>query len=288
MQKSPRWYPRVTNDCLFIDDLLLSKVVLQHNARPGLRPYIHPLRLNDGRSCLTEDSPWHHPWQHGISTGFHGVNNCDFWLDPGQHPSMIIGKIEPKTPQILNMDEPKWSIEATWRHANGDELLAEEQIWSLKEDNDYLCLDLAWALRAIPRIHIVDDEYGGLFIRMPFRSSANTTVLSSTGLKDSATEQQAAAWLSLHMPLENNDSGGGITVFDHPENPHHPAKWRVDHQRGINPSPCISGDIDLPPGDVLRHRYRLVLHENKLTYDEINRLWLTYSKGNANQKEYKI
>jgi hypothetical protein len=263
---------------LFIDDLLLSKVVLQHNARPGLRPYIHPLRLKDGRSCLTEDSPWHHPWQHGISTGFHGVNNCDFWLDPGQHPSMIIGTIEPKTPQILNLDEPKWSIEATWRHANGDELLAEEQIWSLKEDNDYLCLDLEWALRAIPSIHIVDDEYGGLFIRMPFRSSANTTVLSSTGLKDSATEQQAAEWLSLHMPLENNDSGGGITVFDHPENPLHPAKWRVDHQRGINPSPCISGAIDLPPGDVLRHRYRLVLHENKLTYEQINRLWLTYSK----------
>ena len=201
---------------------------------------------------------------------------------------MIIGKIEPKTPQILNMDEPKWSIEATWRHANGDELLAEEQIWSLKEDNDYLCLDLAWALRAIPRIHIVHDEYGGLFIRMPFRSSTNTTVLSSTGLKDSATEQQAAEWLSLHMPLENNDSGGGITVFDHPENPHHPAKWRVDHQRGINPSPCISGAIDLSPGDVLRHRYRLVLHEHKLTYEQINRLWLTYSKGNAKQKEYKI
>ena len=281
MSLSRRWNMRVDNNCLFIDDLSISKVVLQHNARPGLRPYIHPLRLKDGRSCLTEDSPWHHPWQHGISTGFHGVNNCDFWLDPGQHPSMIIGKIEPKTPQILHKDKPVWCIETIWRHADGSELLAEEQIWALKEHNDYLYLDLAWTLRAIPEIHIVHGEYGGLFIRMPFRSSTDATVLSSKGLKDSAAEQQTAKWLSLHMPLENSETGGGITVLDHPNNPQHPTKWRVDHQRGINPSPCISSAIDLAPGEFLRYRYRLILHEHKLNHTQVNWLWLDYSNGDA-------
>lgn len=279
MSKPSRWNIRVNNNCLFIDDVLSSRVVLQHNARPGLRPYIHPLRLKDGRSCLTEDSPWHHPWQHGISTGFHGVNNCDFWLDPGQHPSMVIGTIEPKTPKILSMDPPKWSIEATWYHANGSELLAEQQTWSLQEDNDYLFLDLDWALQAIPDIHVAQDEYGGLFIRMPFRSKINTKVLNSTGLQDAATEQQAAEWLSLHMPLENNEFGGGITVLDHPENPQHPAKWRVDHQRGVNPAPCIPSAIDLPAGAVLNHRYRLILHEEKLPAEQINNLWATYKNS---------
>ena len=279
MSKPSRWNIRVNNNCLFIDDVLSSRVVLQHNARPGLRPYIHPLRLKDGRSCLTEDSPWHHPWQHGISTGFHGVNNCDFWLDPGQHPSMVIGTIEPKTPKILSMDPPKWSIEATWYHANGSELLAEQQTWSLQEDNDYLFLDLDWALQAIPDIHVAQDEYGGLFIRMPFRSKINTKVLNSTGLQDAATEQQAAEWLSLHMPLENNEFGGGITVLDHPENPQHPAKWRVDHQRGVNPAPCIPSAIDLPAGAILNHRYRLILHEEILPAEQINNLWAIYKNS---------
>ena len=279
MAKASRWNIRVNNNCLFIDDVLSSRVVLQHNARPGLRPYIHPLRLKDGRSCLTEDSPWHHPWQHGISTGFHGVNNCDFWLDPGQHPSMVIGTIEPKTPKILSMDPPKWSIEATWYHANGSELLAEQQTWSLQEDNDYLFLDLDWTLQAIPDIHVAQDEYGGLFIRMPFRSKIDTKVLNSTGLQDAATEQQAAEWLSLHMPLENNEFGGGITVLDHPENPQHPTKWRVDHQRGINPAPCIPSAIDLAAGAVLNHRYRLILHEEKLAVEQINNLCATYKNS---------
>lgn len=278
MSEPLRWNLRINNNCLFIDDTSLSRVVLQHNARPGLRPYIHPLRLKDGRSCLTEDSPWHHPWQHGISTGFHGVNDCDFWLDPGQHPSMVIGTIEPKPPQILSTDPPTWSIEAMWHHADGSDLLAEQQTWSLQEDKDYLFLDLNWTLQAIPDIHIVQDEYGGLFVRMPFRSGIDAKVLSSTGLQDDATEQQAAEWLSLHMPLENNDSGGSITVFDHPENPQHPAKWRVDHQRGINPAPCIPSTIDLAAGTVLQHRYRLILHDGKLTAEQINSLWEMYAK----------
>lgn len=65
MSDTSRWEMRVTNNTLFIDDLALGRVVLQHNAHPGLRPYIHPLRIGKDRLCLTEDSPgttlatWH-------------------------------------------------------------------------------------------------------------------------------------------------------------------------------------------------------------------------------------
>ena len=131
MQNASPWRLRTENSCLFIDDISLGKVVLQHNARPGLRPYIHPLRIEDGQACLTEDSPWHHPWQHGIQTGFHGVNGCDFWLDPGQHPDLVIGTIEAGPPRIVGREPPCWEIEAIWRHADGSYLLVERQTWSL-------------------------------------------------------------------------------------------------------------------------------------------------------------
>ena len=59
MSNAQRWRLRLANDCLFIDDISLGRNILQHNARPGLRPYIHPLRISnsDGIVCLTEDSP---------------------------------------------------------------------------------------------------------------------------------------------------------------------------------------------------------------------------------------
>ena len=74
MSIDSRWRLRTNNNCLFVDNISHGKIILQHNARPNLRPYIHPLKLADGSVCLTEDSPWHHPWQHGVQTGFHGVN----------------------------------------------------------------------------------------------------------------------------------------------------------------------------------------------------------------------
>lgn len=277
MSNTSHWKLRIANNCLFIDDLSLGKVVLQHNARPGLRPYIHPLRIGDMGACLTEDSPWHHPWQHGIQTGFHGVNGCDFWLDPGQHPNQIIGTIEPSTPRILSIEPPRWAIEAIWKHADGSYLLAEQQTWSLHEADSLLFLDLDWTLQAIPDVQIEQHTYGGLFIRMPFRQSSGASVVSQTGMRDDDTEQQPAAWVDLHMPLANSDIGGGITLLDHPENPNHPVKWRVDNRRGINPAPCIPRAINLPAGTAMRHRYRMILHSGPLATAKINEVWTTYA-----------
>lgn len=281
MAINPRWKLRIANNALLIDDLSLGKIILQQNARPGLRPYIHPLCIpaptGGGTLCLTEDSPWHHPWQHGIQTGFHGVNGCDFWLDPGQHPSLVIGTIEPSTPRITRNDPPGWMVEALWRHADGTLLLAERQSWSLQMVDELCLLDLAWTLRALTDIEIEQHAYGGLFVRMPFRRAVGATVQNAAGQQDDATEQQPAAWVDLHMPLENHAEGAGIALLDHVSNANHPVCWRVDGQRGLNPAPCIAGALHLSAGGALHYRYRLVLHSGTLAPARIVALWGAYS-----------
>ena len=57
MQTDSRWQMRIENSCLFLDDIRQKRVILQHNARSSLRPYIHPLRTIEDTVCLTEDSP---------------------------------------------------------------------------------------------------------------------------------------------------------------------------------------------------------------------------------------
>ena len=147
---------RVENDCLFVDDVALGRVILQHNARPGIMPYIHPLRIADenGILCLTEDSPWHHPHQHGIQIALTGVNGCDFWHYPGQRADQMVGTIESSLPRILSMEPPTWRIETIWRHKDGTHLLAEQQDWSIRPletttSDSLTLLDLDWTLRAI-------------------------------------------------------------------------------------------------------------------------------------------
>ncbi|MEM7031732.1 MAG: PmoA family protein [Chloroflexota bacterium] len=270
--------PRIENDCLFVDDVSLGRVMLQHNARPGLMPYIHPLRIAEGKICLTEDSPWHHPHQHGIQIAFTGVNGNDFWHYPGQRPDQDVGLIIPSQPRILSEEPPAWRIETIWRHKDGTHLLAGQQDWSMQAEDELFFLDLDWTVRAISDSRIKQYPYGGLFIRMPWRKYYGASVVNSNGLKDDDTEQQPAAWLDLYMPLEYSDIGAGITVCDHPENLGHPVKWRVDGSRGINPSPCIPGDIDLPAGASMRHRYRLILHSGELSVEQIEVLWAAYAE----------
>ena len=106
MSVASRWNLRSENDCLFVDDTSLRKVVLQHNARPGMMPYIHPLRTADGSICLTADSPWHHPHQHGIQLAFTDVNGCDFWHYPGQRPNQVVGLIQAEHPAHLGNGSP--------------------------------------------------------------------------------------------------------------------------------------------------------------------------------------
>jgi hypothetical protein len=276
MKTMSQWNLRIVNNCLFIDEVDSERVVLQHNARTGLRPYIHPLRGPDGVACLTEDSPGHHPWQHGIQTGFHGVNGCEFWEDPGQRPGKSIGNIEPRAPRVVSDNPPGWVVESVWRHFDGGFLLAERQNWFLRPEGRELYLDLDWRLQAIPDVKIVQHPYGGFFVRMPYREVSGASVLNSAGMADDDCEQQRAAWVDLFMPLERSEEGGGITVCDHPKNPGHPAFWRVDRNRGINPSPCIAGEIELSSGETLRHRYRLVLHMGRLSPEDLAKHWDRY------------
>lgn len=283
MPDTDNWQPRVENGCLFIDDTELGRAVLQHHARPGIGAYIHPLRIGPRNLCLTADSPWHHPHQHGIQTRFVGIDGSDFWHFPGQRPGQALGRINPGLPRIIGTAPPRWVIEALWQHADGRHVLADRQEWQLGREGDLLLLDLEWTLRAIADIRIEPYLYGGLYVRMPYHRHLGAQVVTSTGSRDGDAEQQPAAWVDVHMPIDQAWRGddapasAGIAVFDHPDNPGHPVQWRVDGQFGINPAPSIAGAIDLAAGSALHLRYRLLAHEGPLPPARIADLWGRYA-----------
>jgi hypothetical protein len=176
----------------------------------------------------------------------------------------------------VGSEPPNWTVSALWRHDDGSELLKESQTWILKPVDGLLYLDLSWKIQAIPDILIQQAAYGGLFVRMPYRQESGATVVNSTGLVGDQTEQQPAAWVDLSMPVNDGSADGGITILDHPGNPGHPAHWRVDGQRGINPAPCIPGSIELPAGEVRLYRYRLILRDTALAPERIQQHWESY------------
>ena len=223
-------------------------VLVQEAPEQG-RPYIHPLHAPKGSGILTENAPGHHPWQHGLYVGLNDVNGIGFWTEGlgGDREKDGLFACSELSDPAQSGGRIQWEVQCQWSAPDGAPLLLEQQKWSLERREGAYELDLCWTLTANVDIRFGQYEYGGLFLRMPYRNERGE-VLTSEGLAFPEAEGQRARWVAVWMPIEGEENGGGIAILDHDQNPEHPVPWRVDGQLGISPSRCIVGAWNLPEG----------------------------------------
>jgi len=254
-------------------------LLIQH-APAGNRPYIHPVVAPDGKGCLTENQPWHHLWQHGIYTGLHGVNGVDFWTEGISGSGLAHdGKFCPRPlmPPELSGNSASWFVDTEWRTPDAAEaLLVERQSWRFEDLGSAYRLDLDWELQALTDIHFAKCDYGGLFIRMPWRPGIGAVALGSEG-GSVAVDGKRGRWLAVAMPLPGRDDHAGIAAFDHPSNNMHPVAWRLDGNFGFSPSRCILGDWSLGGGDTMLERYRLFIFCGTVNKEIIEKEWAVFA-----------
>ncbi len=232
-------------------------LLVEQHAAADTRPYIHPIMGPDGKGVYTENSPGHHPWQHGLYTGLHAVNKINFWeKEKGQfHP-------EPVGKPSVSGDSASWKVRNRWTSAEGADVLMETQEWKLTDFGTNYVLDVVWTLEA-DKVDVSFGRwtYGGLFIRMPFRkeNAGRQFAVNSRGQKDQEAEQQEAEWVEVSMPIEGREANGVVRIEDMPGNPGYPNPWRVDGQLGIAPSYCIRGPWRLAKGEKRVNRYRVTV-----------------------------
>ena len=229
-----------------------SEPLLIQNARADFRPYLHPLVAPDGNGVLTEDSPGHHKWQHGLYVGLNKVNGHDFWMrDDVFHP-------KPLAAPVVADNTVKWTVETLWtpEAAVAAPIMKETQRWTLTDLDDRYWLDLEWTLTANVDVTFGRHDYGGLFLRMPWTQTCNGDAVSSEG---APKDGMRARWMAVGMDIKGRQDGATIAIMDHSKNAEHPSPWRVDGQLGITPSRCIAGDWKLATGQSMTSRYRVLI-----------------------------
>ena len=231
-----------------------APLIVQH-ARADRRPYLHPLVAPDESAVLTEDAPAHHPWQHGLSIGLNDVNGVGFWTEGRHEPHRAIDGTfhpQPLRAAVVQGHTARWVVETEYRAPTGTALMDETQRWLARDDGNAYCLDLEWILRARIDIQFGRYDYGGLFLRMPWRADAGFTMHNSQGAKArEQIEAQRACWVAV------STGRAGIAIFDHPQNPEHPVPWRADNSFGFGPSRCIAGAWKLAAGESARLLHRV-------------------------------
>ena len=273
------------------------------NARPNMRPFLHPIMAPDGNGTLTEMAPGHHKHQTGVYWGFTRVNGGNAPIDTIKKWFYRQDIPEPIQQQIgrdyfhhngegfwerVSMstlidsgDQVKWKTVYHLLDDHGEAIMRESQTWLFQEVDQKLLLSLEWEGTALQEITVNEFDYGGLFIRMPWNEAIEAEVVNAARQRDQQGDKQRAMWVDIGMEIPGRDDWGHIAIFDHQQNEGFPTSWRIDGQFGVGPSRAIEGDWHIPEGQTTVVKHQLVAYTGEFDDVEMRKLWDQYIGSNS-------
>ncbi len=237
------------------------------NAPEDSRPYVHPLLAPDGKGALTEFSPGHHKHQTGIYVGFLKVNGRDYFHNRGgDHFRRIAFKHE------MNSEGVSFTSSYELLDKDKNAQLVEMQAWVFRDFTKTYSIDLTWTATA--KVDVVFDkyDYGGLFIRMPFKNQPGAQAINSEGQINGKADGQKARWVDIGMTVDGGKDTGHIAVLAHV-----PVVWRVDGQLGVGPAPSRASAWKLAQGERVTYRYRFYVYTGDFQKDQVEAEWKAFS-----------
>ena len=108
-------------------------------------------------------------------------------------------------------------------------------------------------------------------------------------------ETEAKAWGKRSRWVDYSGSIGGtpmgVAIFDHPANPKHPTYWHVRGyglfaanpfgEHDFHADPSRDGSITLAKGEILRFRYRIVIHPGRTADADLNRAFQAWAAAGS-------
>nr|MCU0390460.1 PmoA family protein [Thermoflexibacter sp.] len=246
--------------------------ILTQVAKADFRPYLHPIVAPDGQGLLTEYSPGHHKHQTGIYWGYTRINGRDYFHHPeGDYWRKVSVKV------IKNKGtEVKWETVYDLLDERGNPTLNEMQTWTMSEQDGKYILSVEWTGEAKTDITFEKYDYGGLFVRMPWKEGIDGEVLNAARQRNEKAEGQRATWVDIGMQVSGRKDRAHITIFDHPDNKGFPQHWRVDGQLGAGTARARMGDWQLKKGQIEVIKHQLVVYTGGFSDVKINDLWKDY------------
>ena len=178
-------------------------------------------------------------------------------------------------------EKVSWKTVYNMLDENGKTIMIETQKWEMRIIDGKCILDLEWIGDAKVDITINKFDYGGMFLRMPWRSGMRAEVINAIGHKDQQAEGQRANWLDIGLQLEGRDDLAHIAIFDDKKNRGYPTAWRVDGQFGVGPSQAINNDWSIKHGDSEIIHHELIVYTGELEISTMNEMWNTFVKEKA-------
>jgi hypothetical protein len=233
------------------------------------KPFFYPLIGPSGRSLTRMGHPDapdhdHHKslwWAHQF------VGGVNFWEERGGSQ-----QIRQET-WVHFQDGPDWAGLVTrlgWIDAHKVRLMQQEMMAiyrPLEKQEAWLELQTTF-FSSLEKLPLARTNFGFIGLRVSAGICARFgggRLTSSEGNRgEKALFAQPARWMDYSGP-NVGETWEGITWFDHPRNPRHPASWHVRDDGWMSPAFCLREGWDLHKNQPLRLRYGFHLHGGDVT-----------------------
>jgi hypothetical protein len=251
------------------------------------RPFFYPLVGPSGEILTRMGHPGAPDHDHHRSIWFahEKVLGIDFWSD--RTPARIRQK------QWLAYqdgdDEAIMAVVLGWYDGHDPkELLTQELVASLRPSPDggtFVELQSTFTPKA-DSLELGQTNFGFLAVRVAKSISAHFGGGKITSSEGGRSEKEifgkSARWMDYSGPVSTarqSDASpksvpddAGITYFDHPTNPGHPAHWHVREDGWMGASVCRTGSLVIDRMKPLVLRYLLHAHAGSLDYKAANQI----------------
>jgi hypothetical protein len=264
---------------VLVDGQLFADYHIDLGAKPILWPLIGPAGHEMTRRypmIYTVDEKRDHPHQRSLWFTHGDVNGIDFWSEvPGRHGSIVHR-------QYLRTeaagDHAVISTVNDWLGPDGTKQLEDQRTLTFRAGSDWRSIDFDIELRATAGPVVFGNTKEGTFgIRLPTTMDVDTKlggrIVNSEGDTDKDAWGKRAAWVDYHGPVVGADGLSttlGVAVLNHPSSFRYPTHWHVRTYGLFAANPFGAGDFEpktgadgryeLPAGESIRLRYRVLLH----------------------------
>lgn len=248
--------------------------------------YVHPL-YNLNNEIITEDFPKDHLHHHGIFWAWHqiilnGKNIGDSWTSENISWEIKKAKAKKQKEGASLKSVVIWNANV---EAGKMPIIRENtQIDIMKATGEYRIIDFTVQLSALANnleIGGSDDVkgYGGFSIRL--KDPEHISFVSQG--KNYAPKNEsviAGPWMDFLGDF-GTGTKSGVSVLNHPSNPGNVKEWILRNQTSMQ-NPVFPGRsaVKLPSSGITL-KYRLIIHNGKLSQDRIQQMYDEYAKREA-------
>lgn len=259
-----------------VGDRLFTEYLFTDDAK---FPYFYPVTgPRTGRSVTTcRSDPY--PHHNSLFFGCDRVNGGNYWQE-----ELSRGRIVSRQVRLVKAtgDAVEIEQECAWERPNAESPFADHRrIIITAPTSDRRLIDYDITLRARTKVRIEKTNHSLFSARMApeLAVTGGGTLVNAHGDQgEKGTFGKPAPWADYRGQWGGETEG--VTILSHPANRWSPPPWFTRDYGFFSPTPMFwpeAGFMELQPGESVRLRYRVIVHGDAPTSEEIGALYRAWS-----------